>query len=211
MKMAVNPLSHRPDDPSSALLRRGQPPSKAERAYEALRDRIVMLRIHPGAPLLEEQLTSDLGVGRTPLREAFKRLELERLVVTYPRRGTFATDINITDLTHISEVRQELEPVGAALAARRATNHDRDLLTSLADQLESNCQRGLGPHALLRLDLRVHRSIYAATHNPYLEETLLLYDNLATRIWCMFIGELVGVPVQPCWRGRSRWRASSSG
>ena len=65
--------------------------SLAERAYRAIRDRLVMLEIRPGAPINEEQLGQSLGVGRTPVREALKRLQYERLITTYPRRGTFAT------------------------------------------------------------------------------------------------------------------------
>ena len=81
----------------------------ADRAYAELRDRIVTLRIAPGAPINEEALGRELGLGRTPLREAIKRLALENLVVVFPRRGTFASEINITDLTAISDVRVQLE------------------------------------------------------------------------------------------------------
>jgi DNA-binding GntR family transcriptional regulator len=164
--------------------------SLAERAYRAIRDRLVMLEIRPGAPINEEQLGQSLGVGRTPVREALKRLQYERLITTYPRRGTFATEVNITDLAHISEVRQELEPLAAAQAARRATAADRATLTALHQELESAGSPGQDAGELMRLDLRVHRAIYAATHNPYLEDTLVRHDNLATRIWCLFIDRL---------------------
>jgi DNA-binding GntR family transcriptional regulator len=70
----------------------------ADRAYVELRDQIVTLAIPPGAPINEEQIGRDLAIGRTPLREAIKRLALENLVAVYPRRGTFATAIDITDL-----------------------------------------------------------------------------------------------------------------
>ncbi|MFJ9413684.1 GntR family transcriptional regulator [Streptomyces sp. NPDC101227] len=161
--------------------------SLAERAYRALRDRLVMLEIRPGAPINEDQLAQSLGVGRTPVREALKRLQYERLITTYPRRGTFATDVNITDLAHISEVRQELEPLAAAQAARRATAADRAALTAVRHELESVDSRQRDAAELMRLDLQVHRAIYAATHNPYLEDTLVRHDNLATRIWCLFV------------------------
>src|SRR5262245_23030484 len=95
--------------------------SMAERAYQVIRDRLVLLDIRPGAPIYEDQIAASLGHGRTPVREALKRLETERLVVAYPRRGTFATDVNITELGHLSEVRQVLEPLAAAKAAQRAT------------------------------------------------------------------------------------------
>jgi DNA-binding GntR family transcriptional regulator len=164
--------------------------SLAERAYRAIRDRLVMLEIRPGAPINEEQLGQSLGVGRTPVREALKRLQYERLITTYPRRGTFATEVNITDLVHISEVRQELEPLAAALAARRATATDRATLTAVRRELESADAPRHDAAELLRLDLQVHRAIYAATHNPHLEDTLVRHDNLATRIWCLFIDRL---------------------
>ncbi|GAA2328297.1 GntR family transcriptional regulator [Streptomyces caniferus] len=166
---------------------RGEELSLAERAYRAIRDRLVMLEIRPGAPINEDQLAQSLDVGRTPVREALKRLQYERLITTFPRRGTFATEVNITDLAHISEVRQELEPLAAAQAARRATAADRANLAAVRRELESVDARQRDADALMRLDLQVHRAIYAATHNPYLEDTLVRHDNLATRIWCLFV------------------------
>ncbi|MDX2678043.1 GntR family transcriptional regulator [Streptomyces sp. NY05-11A] len=168
----------------------GEELSLAERAYRVVRDRLVMLEIRPGAPINEDQLAQSLGVGRTPVREALKRLQYERLIATYPRRGTFATDVNITDLAHISEVRQELEPLAAAQAARRATAADRATLTDLLRELQSPDSRPQDAAELMHLDLQVHRAIYAATHNPYLEDTLVRHDNLATRIWCLFVDRL---------------------
>ncbi|HEY2699297.1 MAG TPA: GntR family transcriptional regulator [Pseudonocardiaceae bacterium] len=164
----------------------GDEPSFAERAYRAIRDQLVMLDIRPGAPINEDQLAQSIGVGRTPVREALKRLQYERLITTYPRRGTFATDVNITDLGHISEVRQELEPLAAAQAAHRATATDRATLTALRQELAS----GSDATEFMRLDLRLHRAVYATTHNPFLADTLVRYDNLATRIWCLFIDRL---------------------
>jgi DNA-binding GntR family transcriptional regulator len=164
--------------------------SLAERAYRAIRDRLVMLEIRPGAPINEEQLGQSLGVGRTPVREALKRLQYERLITTYPRRGTFATEVNITDLAHISEVRQELEPLAAAQAARRATATDRANLAALRRELDTAGATGRSSTELMHLDLQVHRAIYTATHNPYLEDTLVRHDNLATRIWCLFVDRL---------------------
>ncbi|MDQ8703974.1 GntR family transcriptional regulator [Streptomyces sp. LHD-70] len=169
---------------------RGDELSLAERAYRAIRDRLVMLEIRPGDPINEDQLMQSLGVGRTPVREALKRLQYERLITTYPRRGTFATDVNITDLAHISEVRQELEPLAAAQAARRATAADREALATLLAELKSVAEAERDAAELMRLDLQVHRAIYAATHNPYLEDTLVRHDNLATRIWCLFVDRL---------------------
>jgi DNA-binding GntR family transcriptional regulator len=167
--------------------------SLAEQAYLTIRDRLVLLDIRPGAPINDDLLGRELGLGRTPVREALKRLERERLVVAYPRRGTFATDVNITDLGQISQVRQALEPVAAASAAKQASAVERAALGLLVKELSGQGARagasGVGSD-LMRLDLRVHRAIYSATHNPYLEDTLVHYDNLATRVWCLFLNRL---------------------
>ena len=168
------------------------PPSLAEQAYLFVRDRLVMLDIPPGSPLNEEELGTALDMGRTPIREALKRLESERLVVAYPRRGTFATDVNISDLAHISEVRRTLEPMATAAAAGRATDADRAALTELRAQLDAGAP-DRGNAELLRTDLALHRAIYRCVHNPFLEDTLIRYDNLATRIWCVFVPRLSGM------------------
>ncbi|MGN6723780.1 MAG: GntR family transcriptional regulator [Marmoricola sp.] len=165
------------------------PESLAERAYREIRDQLVMLDIAPGSPINEDQLATSLGIGRTPVREALKRLAVERLVIAYPRRGTFATDVNITDLAHISEVRTHLEPIAARSAAERATAAERAEFQEILDELH----RPTSPRTardLMRIDLRIHRSLYAAVHNAYLEDTLVRYDNLANRIWCLFIDRL---------------------
>ncbi|MGW4526726.1 GntR family transcriptional regulator [Amycolatopsis sp. NPDC004378] len=168
------------------------PPSLAEQAYLFVRDQLVMLDIRPGDPINEEWLGTTLGMGRTPIREALKRLESEHLVVAYPRRGTFATDVHISDLAHISEVRRTLEPMATAAAAERATTADRDVLTGLRAQLDAGVPAGDNAE-LLRTDLALHRAIYRCVHNPFLEDTLIRYDNLATRIWCVFVPRLSGM------------------
>src|ERR671923_2068367 len=107
----------------------------ADRAYVELRDQIVTLAIPPGAPINEEALGRELGLGRTPLREAIKRLAHENLVAVYPRRGTFVCEINITDLAHISDVRAELEAHAAYRAAQRVTSEQREELDVLLEEL----------------------------------------------------------------------------
>jgi DNA-binding GntR family transcriptional regulator len=87
-------------------------PSIADRAYFGLRDQIVTLRLPPGTALIEDALMRELEIGRTPLREAVKRLALESLVEIRPRRGTYVTDVNVADIVHITEVRAELEGTG---------------------------------------------------------------------------------------------------
>ncbi|MGO4245890.1 GntR family transcriptional regulator [Paenarthrobacter sp. RAF54_2] len=164
--------------------------SLADVAYERLRDRLLMLEIKPGDLLNDDQLAKDLGIGRTPVREALKRLELDRLVVTYPRRGTFATRVDVTDLAFISEIRTQLEPLAAARAARVASAATREHLRDVMKAVEAFDVAGASVVETLRLDASVHQGIYAAAANPHLEDVLIRYDNLATRIWCMVLDRL---------------------
>lgn len=164
--------------------------SLADVAYEAIRERLLTLDIRPGDPLNDEALARKLGFGRTPVREALKRLEVDRLVVTYPRRGTFATKVDITDLAYISEIRAQLEPLAASRAARVATEATRRELAQIMKDVEAFDAAGAGVVDMLHCDAKVHRGIYRAAGNPHLEDTLIRYDNLATRIWCLVIDQL---------------------
>src|SRR5579864_2396195 len=146
----------------------------ADRAYVELRDRIVTLRVPPGAPIDEDAIGAELHMGRTPVREAIKRLALENLVTVFPRRGTFASEINITDLAHVSDVRAILEGHAALQAARRITEAQRAELEGLLVELRDS-HGSDDVEALMALDARVHRFIYRCTGNPYLEETLARY------------------------------------
>lgn len=157
--------------------------SLADQAFLRLQDRLILLDIPPGSPLNEARLSEDLGVGRTQLREALKRLESEHLVVTYPRRGTFATTVDITALSEISQVREVLEPLAARLAAARRGGAARERLERLREQLEEPAAEDR--EDTLRWDVAIHRAVYAAAGNAHLETTLTRYGNLATRIWCV--------------------------
>lgn len=167
--------------------------SLSERAYRALRDRLIMLDIAPGEPINEGRLAAELGIGRTPIRESLKKLELDHLVVSYPRRGTFATQVDITDLAAVSELRQVLEPLAARKAALVARPEMRATLAAKADQIAGMGAEPGDRRPLMEFDLDVHRLIYRATENPYLEETLVRLDNLSTRIWCLVLDRLPSV------------------
>jgi DNA-binding GntR family transcriptional regulator len=166
------------------------PASLADRAYLAIRDQLITLDIQPGEPIDDDQLAKSLGVGRTPVREALKRLEADRLVVSYPRRGTFATGMDIADLAHISEIRVQLEPLAARRAAERAPRTTRTELGELASRVEALDIVQTDRTEVMRWDVSVHRAIYRAANNPHLEDVLIRYDNLATRIHCMFLDRL---------------------
>jgi DNA-binding GntR family transcriptional regulator len=155
-------------------------PPLSERAYAAIRELIVSLELPPGAVINERALIERLGIGRTPVREALRRLAHERLVEIHPRRGMFVTSVEVRDLSALCEVRLALEPIAARLAARRATVSEREELDDLVRALD---RPGEAPRALMALDERIHRAIYRCAHNPFLEATLEQYYVLALRIW----------------------------
>ncbi|WP_104181544.1 GntR family transcriptional regulator [Arthrobacter sp. B0490] len=174
---------------SSASLRHDEE-SFADFAYRMLCDELIVLDIKPGEPLNDEVISRRLGVGRTPIREAMKRLESDHLVVAYPRRGTFAAGVDIKDLAEISEIRQLLEPVAAARAARHASPQLRKEIRDFAHEVAQLLPRIQSQQDLMRLDMRVHRMIYRATGSRHLEDILVRYDNLATRIWSLVLEKL---------------------
>ena len=164
--------------------------SLADKAYTVIRDRLIMLDIPPMTAIDDVALARSLEVGRTPVREALKRLEIDRLVVSYPRRGTFATGVDITDLAYISDIRVQLEPLAARRAAESAGASTLTELLDLADTIDRIDVRSLERDPLMRWDLHVHRAIYRAAGNAHLEDTLIRYDNLATRIFCLFLDRM---------------------
>jgi DNA-binding GntR family transcriptional regulator len=164
----------------------------AERAYLELRDRIVKLRLPPGTVLREDELMAELAIGRTPLREAVKRLALENFVAVQPRRGTYVTEVDAAEIIHITEVRAELEGYAAELAARRMDAAARRAAESLLEQL-GLLGRGGDHEALMRLDERIHGFIWDASGNPYLIATLERYFSLSLRVWYVVLDRVPGL------------------
>ena len=165
--------------------------SQSEEAYLRIRERIVSLDMPPGSVVNEGRLREDLKIGRTPIREALQRLAWENLVRSIPHRGTFVTDVNITDLARITEVRVVLEGHAARLAAERLSGADRESLSMLVEVLKEG--PSLNQRELMRLDQQIHRQIYRAARNAFLEATLEQYFNLSLRLWYLVLDREVGL------------------
>jgi DNA-binding GntR family transcriptional regulator len=159
--------------------------SQSQRAYLLIRDQIVTLKMAPGSVIEESRLREELHLGRTPIREALQRLAHENLVSFLPHRGTFVTEINITDLGYLAEVRTELEGYAARLAAQRASVAERGAMQALISELDSG--RDLEAPALMQLDQRIHRQVYRATRNGFLAGVLEQYFNLTLRLWFLVL------------------------
>ena len=155
--------------------------TQAEHAYLELRERIIDMRLPPGSALDEEALMRDLAVGRTPMREAVKRLESDRMLKVFPRRGTIIADVNIRDLKDISDARRVLEAFAARRAAEQATDEDRDMLLACLADIEA--QSFASNRVSVDLDALMHRAVYAVMRNSYVESTLIQYFYLSQRMW----------------------------
>jgi DNA-binding GntR family transcriptional regulator len=134
----------------------------------------------------------DLAIGRTPLREAVKRLALENLVAVQPRSGTYVTSVDAADIVHISEVRAELEAQAAELTARRLDAGMRERAQALLTQVRE-LERTADPDALMALDESIHRLVWDASRNPYLIETLERYFVLSLRVWYVVLDRVPGL------------------
>ena len=157
------------------------PEALADRAYYAIRELIVSLDLRPGSVVNERELMERLDLGRTPIREAVRRLAQEQLVEVFPRRGTFVTTVEIRDLASICDVRSALESHAARIAAERANDADRQELVALIAELDAEAR--YDDRALMAFDQRIHFAVYRATHNQFLVATLEEYYLLALRIW----------------------------
>lgn len=152
----------------------------SDRAYRDLRERLVTLQIRPGAPLNEDALMRVLMVGRTPVRNAVRRLALEDLVRVYPRRGTFAAEVRLSDLDYLVDMRLALEPHATARACERAGNADLAALQQIREAMTTPDQ---GWRVSMDTHNQLHRALFRAADNPPMEDVLLRQMNLSMRIW----------------------------
>ncbi len=159
-------------------------PSFSQEAYNQIRSMIVSLELKPGSLINEADLMNKLGLGRTPIREALRSLASEKLVDVYPRRGMFVTSVDVHNLSAISEVRAVLEIQAAGLAAQRSNTADQIITKALIAEIDA-IEGEPNMTKLIGLDQRIHRHIYKATHNHFLETSLEQYYGHALRIWFM--------------------------
>lgn len=134
---------------------------------ETLRDAIVNGVLQPGERLMEIQLAEELGVSRTPVREAIRKLELEGFVVMVPRRGTYVADLSLKDINEVFEIRTALDVLAAGLAAERITDEELEemerLLVYIGEYIDSE-----NMDKIVEADSQFHDLLYKASRNDRL-------------------------------------------
>lgn len=156
--------------------------SLTDEAYAALEERIVTLEMAPGTFVSEQALAQDIGLGRTPIREALQRLAREGLVAILPRKGILITDIDPARQLLVLEVRRELERLLSRTAASRATRAQRTELAGIADGMDQAAADN-DDRAFMRLDRAMNLGVMAAAHNEVAAGAMRLINGQSRRFW----------------------------
>lgn len=135
-----------------------------EIVFEYLRNAILNGELEPGERLMELQLAQQLGVSRTPVREAIRKLELEGLVEMIPRKGAYVADVSIKDILDILEVRMFLEGLAAYFAAERMSDEEIDELKKISKKFEDEIVT-MEKEEMIELDNKFHDMIIKGSRN----------------------------------------------
>ena len=129
-----------------------------EMVYEELKMQILTGTIIPGTRMMEVELAEEMGVSRTPIREAIRKLEKEGLVTIEPRRGAYASQISTDDMVEILEVRQNMEGLAAFFAASRMKPEQMRELEEVSKKYNQAVADG-NMQDMITYDTRFHRII----------------------------------------------------
>jgi DNA-binding GntR family transcriptional regulator len=160
-----------------------------QKAYELIKERTITTQMRPGSMIQEAELMSELGLGRTPIREALKRLEAEKLVIVSPHRGTFVSEVSISDLSQIQEIRLVLDTLCVRLVVERITPEELAEMRKLAEEIRIRAKNG-NQKDLMGLDHRFHQLLVQSAHNKFLEPEIEMFYNLSLRIWYMYLHQI---------------------
>lgn len=167
-----------------------------EIVYEELKRQILIGEIAPGTRMMEVELAEDMGVSRTPVREAIRKLEKEGLVSIEPRRGAYASDISIKDMVDVLEVRQELEGMAAACAAAKATDEEISVLEDIMMEYKNSAEKG-DIQLIIKWDEAFHKQIVSCSGNKTLVQLVSQVQELALRFRYIYYDDFSRFEGQP--------------
>jgi DNA-binding GntR family transcriptional regulator len=149
-----------------------------ELVFESLREAIIAGKLGPGERLMEIQMAEEMGVSRTPVREAIRKLELEGLVVMIPRKGAYVAGLSLKDIADVFEIRGALEGLAAELAAERITEEELEELERYLIKISEEIESG-DLDKVVATDTDFHSLIYKASRNHRLSQII---NNLREQI-----------------------------
>lgn len=147
--------------------------------FETLRDAIINQVLKPGERLMEIQLADEMGVSRTPVREAIRKLELEGLVVMVPRKGAYVAGVSMKDIHEVFELRSALEGLAVTLAAERIT--DAELEELERQVVKESEEREADINTIVYIDTTIHDMIYQAARNQRLVQFISILQEQLQR------------------------------
>lgn len=158
-----------------------EPGAQAREAYERLLEAIVSLQLRPGSYVSEAELSSLIGVGRTPVREAVQRLSNEEFCDVLPRRGILIVPVDLDRQMDIQEMRALLEPAAARMAAERISDAEAEALrVLLREQQDADSS---DERVIADIDETLHVSVAAASKNELMTRTLAPLYAHSRRHW----------------------------
>ena len=160
--------------------------------FDVLMNAIMQGQLSPGERLLEVQLADEMGVSRTPVREAIRRLELEGFVVMVPRKGAYVAGLSIDDVESVYEIRTALETLAVRLAAQRMEAADYEQLDELAGKMQQTWQED-DVDNWVNLDARFHELLYTFSRN---ERLISMMSNIMEQLSRYRIISLANVEVR---------------
>jgi DNA-binding GntR family transcriptional regulator len=167
-----------------------------EIVYEELKRQIMVGEIAPGTRMMEVELAEEMGVSRTPVREAIRKLEKEGLVTIEPRRGAYASDISAKDMVDILEVRQDLEGMAAGIAAQKITDEGRIELENIARKYKDSVDRE-DIEEIIKNDEAFHKYIVSLSGNKTLIKMVSQVQELALRFRYIYYEDFSRFKNQP--------------
>lgn len=159
-----------------------RPKSLTQQAYETIEALIANLELKPGSAISEIELSTKLGIGRTPVREALQRLAREHLVQILPQRGILISEIDIKRQLRLLEARREVERLVARCAARRATADERKRFSELAMEFRA-AANSRDQRRFMRADKEFNDLSVRAARNEFAAGAMGLMHGLARRFW----------------------------
>lgn len=146
--------------------------------FNTLREAIIIGELKPGERLMEVHLAETMGVSRTPVREAIRKLELEGFVTMIPRKGAHVAELTVKNIMDVLELRASLDGLAASLAAKRITDNELEHLKSVSSCLNEYIEKG-NLQGSIKKDIEFHDIIYKSSRN---DKLIQIIDNLREQV-----------------------------
>lgn len=154
--------------------------------FNTIREAIIVGELKPGERLMEVQLAEKMGVSRTPVREAIRKLELEGLVEMLPRKGAHVADLSVKDIMNVLEVRSTLDGLASTLSAERITDEELKELKHVQQQFANYVEKD-NLQGIIKKDVEFHDIIYRSSRNDKLMQIINNLREQAQRFRVVYL------------------------